>query len=87
LKDPVLKNYITILELIQSTLPIYIRNLRPEQIKREISPLITCVINKMSDLKQKVREASMNFCLYISHQVEIGCEPMIKHVLSELESV
>ena len=27
----------------------------------------------------------MNFCLYLSHQVEIGCEPMIKHVLTELE--
>jgi hypothetical protein len=85
LKDPNLKNYITILELIQTALPIYIRHLRPEQIKREISSLIVSVINKMSDLKQKVREASMNFCLYLSHQVEIGCEPMIRHVVKELE--
>lgn len=30
LKDPNLKNYITILELIQTALPIYIRHLRPE---------------------------------------------------------
>ena len=67
LKDPNLKNYITILDLIQTALPIYFRYLRPEQIKRELSALISMIINKTSDLKQKVREASMNFCLYLSH--------------------
>ena len=36
LKDPVLKNYIAVLDLVQKTLPIYFRYLRPEQIKREI---------------------------------------------------
>ena len=40
LKDPVLKNYITILDLIQTVLPLYFRYLRPEQIKRELIPLI-----------------------------------------------
>ena len=30
LKDPNLKNYITILDLIQTALPIYFRYLRPE---------------------------------------------------------
>lgn len=29
-KDPVLKNYIAILELIQKALPVYFRYLRPE---------------------------------------------------------
>jgi hypothetical protein len=77
LKDPVLKNYITLLDLIQTALPIYFRYLRPEQIRRELQPLIVIIVNKTSDLKQKVREASMNLCLYLSHQVEIGSEPMI----------
>jgi len=67
LKDPVLKNYITILDLIQKALPIYFLYLRPEQIKREMAPLIQVIISKTSDLKQKVREASINFCLYLSH--------------------
>jgi hypothetical protein len=67
LKDPVLKNYIAILDLIQKALPIYFRYLRPEQIRRELSPLISSILTKTSDLKQKVREASMNFCLYLSH--------------------
>ena len=67
LKDPVLKNYITVLDLIQASLPIYFRSLRPEQIRREITPLIVIIISKTSDLKQKIREASINLCLYLSH--------------------
>lgn len=51
LKDPNLKNYITILDLIQTALPVYFRYLRAEQIKRELSPLISLIINKTSDLK------------------------------------
>jgi hypothetical protein len=46
---------------------MYFRYLRAEQIKIELAPLVQHVIQKMSDLKQKVREASMNFCLYLSH--------------------
>lgn len=30
LKDPVLKNYIAVLDLVQKALPIYFRYLRPE---------------------------------------------------------
>ncbi len=67
LKDPVLKNYIAVLDLIQKTLPIYFRYLRPEQIKKELSPLISGILKNTSDHKQKIREASMNFCLYLSH--------------------
>jgi len=67
LKDPVLKNYISILELIQTLLPFYFRFLRGEQLKKELQPLIQIIIQKTSDLKQKVREASMNICLYLSH--------------------
>ena len=44
LKDPVLKNYISVLELIQKGLPVYFRYLKPEQIKRELIPLITNVV-------------------------------------------
>ena len=84
LKDPVLKNYIAVLDLIQKALPIYFRYLRPEQIKRELTPLIQSILAKTSDLKQKVREASLNFCLYLSHQSPIGPEAMINVVLSEL---
>jgi hypothetical protein len=51
LKDPVLKNYITILELIQTVLPFYFRYLRGEQLKRELSPLVQIIVQKTSDLK------------------------------------
>lgn len=67
LKDPVLKNYIAILELTQTALNFYFKYIRGEQIKREISPLVQTIIQKTSDLKQKVRESSMNICLYFSH--------------------
>ena len=87
LKDPVLKNYISILELIQTSLPLYFRYLRHEQIKRELTPLIQIIVQKTSDLKQKIREASINLCLYLSHQSPIGPECMISIVLSELDSL
>lgn len=67
IKDPVLKNYISVLELIQKALPVYFRYLRPHQIKTELMPVVKTVIQKTKDLKQKIREASMNFCLYLSH--------------------
>ena len=67
LKDPVLKNYIAVLELIQKALPVYFRYLKPDQVKRDLIPLVSQIVIKTSDLKQKVREASMNFCLYLSH--------------------
>lgn len=51
LKDPVLKNYITILDLIQTVLPFYFRYLRGEQLKRELTPLIQVIVQKTSDLK------------------------------------
>ncbi len=66
-KDPVLKNFISILELIQKSLPIFFRYIQPQQMKKELTPLVSLIIKKTSDLKAKVREASMNFCLYLSH--------------------
>ena len=86
-KDPVLKNYLIILELIQKALPIYFRYLKPEQIKEELAPLIKTILKKTSDLKSKIREASINFCLYLSHQSPIGPETMIREVLDELNEV
>jgi hypothetical protein len=61
--------------------------LRPEQIKKELQPLISTIITKTSDLKKKVREASMNFCLHMSHQVEIGCETVVELMLCEMDKV
>lgn len=66
-KDPNLKNYLSLLELVQKALPIYFRYLQPDQVKAELVPLVKNTIGKTSDLKAKVREASINFCLYLSH--------------------
>ena len=66
-KDPNLKNFLSLLELVQKALPIYFRYLQPPQIKQELVPLVKNTIAKTSDLKAKVREASINFCLYLSH--------------------
>ena len=66
-KDPNLKNYLSLLELTQKALPTYFRYIQPNQIKAELVPLVKNTIQKTSDLKAKVREASINFCLYLSH--------------------
>lgn len=44
LKDPVLKNYITVLDLIQSALPLYFRYLQSQHVKRELTPLIQLIL-------------------------------------------
>ena len=48
-------------------------------------PFVKNTIAKTSDLKAKVREASINFCLYLSHQSPIGPEVMINQVIEEVK--
>ena len=50
-------------------------------------PLVSSILKKTSDLKQKLREASMNFCLYLAHQSPIGPKIMVERVLLELKAV
>lgn len=88
LKDPVLKNLITMIDLIKRALPTFFRYVQPQQIKKELMPLASTVIKKLtSDLKVKVREVAIDFCLYLSHQSPIGPEVMVIQVLVDLESV
>lgn len=67
IKDPVLKIFLQILELTQKSLPIFFRFLQTFDIRKQMLPLMKSVIKKTGDLKAKVREASINFCLYLSH--------------------
>lgn len=87
LKDPVLKNYITLLELFQKALPTFFRYIQPAAIREELRDLIKDIIRKSSDLKQKIREASINFCLYLSHQSPVGPVYMVEQVLTECDLV
>ena len=45
------------------------------------------ILKKTADMKQKIREASINFCLYLSHQSPVGPEYMVEQVLRELDSI
>ena len=72
------------LDLTQKALPVYFRYLQPDVVKSELVPLVKNTIGKTSDLKAKVREASINFCLYLSHQSPIGPEVMINQAIEEL---
>ena len=74
IKDPVLKIFLLILELMQKSLPTFFRCLQQFDIRKQILPLMSLIIKKTGDLKAKVREASINFCLYLSHQSPIGPE-------------
>jgi len=53
-----LKIYLSTLNLIQNTLPMFFRTVTIENIKEHIEIIIIGVLNKSSDLKIKVREAS-----------------------------
>lgn len=87
LKDPVLKNYICLLELFQKALPTFFRYIQPHQIKADLAAIIREILRKTTDMKQKIREASINFCLYLSHQSPVGPEFMVNGVLAELDAV
>ena len=56
-------------------------------IKDDIKGIIRGILRKTADMKQKIRESSLNFCLYLSHQSPVGPEYMINSVLEELDDV
>lgn len=66
-KDPVLKNFIASIELLKKALPTFFRYIQPALIRKELMPLVSNFIKKTTDLKVKVREVALDFCLYLSH--------------------
>lgn len=72
LKDPVLKIFIAVLELLQKGLPIFFRYIQPKNLQKDLLNIAKSILKKTTDLKVKVREASINFCLYLSHQSPVG---------------
>jgi hypothetical protein len=87
IKDPVLNNYITLLELIQKALPTFFRFIQPVTIQNELLKPVVGILRKTGDMKQKIREASINFCLYLSHQSPVGPEFMVQQVIFELDKI
>jgi len=86
MKDPVLKNYICLLDLIKSSLPLMFKNLRIELIRKELQPIVQSVIQKTADIKQKVREASINFLMQATHS-KLETSYVTDLVFSELDSL
>jgi hypothetical protein len=66
-KDPVLKNLIGIIDLLKKSLPTFFRYIQPATVRKELMPLVSSMIKKTTDLKAKVREVIVEFCLYLSH--------------------
>ena len=51
--------------------------LQPSMIKKDLMPVVSDLIKKTTDLKAKIREVAIEFCLYLSHQSPIGPEVMV----------
>lgn len=51
IKDPVLKNYIELLDLFQKALPTFFRYIKPTMIQEEIKDIIKGVLRKTADMK------------------------------------
>ena len=67
IRDPVLKIYLSILDLIQQGIPLFSRKLSEDEFQNEVfDNLIKEILKRTSDLKIKVRDAS-KYCntLYI----------------------
>ena len=86
MKDPVLKNYICLLDLIKSSLPLMFKNLRIEMIRKELQPIVQSVIQKTAEIKQKVREASINFLIQAA-QTKLETSFVTDLVFQELDSL
>lgn len=68
-------------------MPTFFRYIQPPAICSEIKAIVVGILKKTADMKQKIREASINFCLYLSHQSPVGPEFMVEQVLHELDSI
>jgi len=51
IKDPVLKNYIELLELFQQALPTFFRYIKPAVIQSDIKEIVRGVLKKTADMK------------------------------------
>ena len=51
LKDPVLKNFLLLLELTQTSLPIFFRYIQPHAIRGEVRIIVIEILKKTADMK------------------------------------
>ena len=97
IKDPVLKIYLSILNVMQQGLPMFFRKwpkslFSSEESKGEesiidLGTIIREIIKKTSDLKLKLRVASKNMCIYLSHQSTVGPERMANITIEALQKM
>jgi ankyrin repeat protein len=103
IKDPVLKIYLSVLNVMQQGLPMFFRKLPKATFKvstESVAPksgedsqeiglggIIKEILKKTSDLKLKLRVASKNMCIYLAHQSTIGPEQMANVTIEALQKV
>lgn len=70
---------------MQHGLPLFFRKISKHEFNRTgLDNIIREILKKTSDLKMKLRVASKNMCIYLSHQSPIGPEKMADHTLDFL---
>ena len=101
IKDPVLKIYLSVLNVMQQGLPMFFRKLPKTMFKVttdssakvgetpdiNLGTIIKEILKKTSDLKLKLRVASKNMCIYLSHQSTIGPEQMASVTIDALQNM
>ena len=88
IKDPVLKIYLSVLNLMQQGLPLFFRKLsKSEFTNSSFDSIIREILNKTSDLKLKLRVASKNMWIYLAHQSTIGPEKMTDITIEALKKM
>ena len=88
IRDPVLKIYLSILNLMQQGLPLFFRRLSKNEFSNSsFDTIIREILNKTSDLKLKLRVASKNMWIYLAHQSTIGPEKMAEITIEALKKM
>ena len=88
IKDPVLRIYLSVLELMQKGLPIFFRKLTKHELNSSLlDNIIREILRKTNELKLKLRVASKNMCIYLSHQSPIGPEKMTNLTIEAIKQI
>lgn len=81
LKDVVLKVFATAVELIETALPHFFREVQGSLLKTSLEPVIATLFSKTKDMRPKCHEAAVSCMGFLAHQSPIGPQYMCEYVL------
>jgi hypothetical protein len=86
LKEPVMKNYIDAIEILKGVIMCYCKSVLEAELKLLVSSIFPLIIAKLGDLKEKVKEITLQIMIYFATQSCLGPEFVITQLLGYITS-